>query len=845
MSERFGPNGSRQASATLERDAPARPRERPAADPCSRLGRTLADAPIAIWTRGADNRIDRVNAGFERLFGVRPEAGVHVLLHDLLPTESARRMDEHDRRAMALEAPEMEELELEIGGEHRVLAITRFALRKADGSVFGTCATALDVTAQHGDARLLRLRAKALDASSDSIIIVDVRLPDTPVVYVNDTFTRMTGYAPDEVLGRNPRLMHGGQGDAEARAAIRDAVREGRPARLLVNDRRKDGTPFWNSLAIYPVPDDLGRPAHYVGIQRDVTAQVAVDEAARRDRERLRLAQELARAGLVEWDVAAGTVSSSALGLSLLGFGPDRGVMGTGEFASRLHPDDAERFQAAIATCIAEHSDLDIEFRVVWRGGHVRWLSARGNVTLDAQGQPHKLLALISDISERRSAEEEIRRMALQDALTGLPNRAQALDRLERAIVAARRRGDRVGVLFLDLDHFKATNDALGHDAGDRLLREVADRLTRSVRAEDTVGRHAGDEFLIVLPSMPSADGIRVVAEKVSAALREPLVIDGTEVRISASIGIAVYPEDGTDGPMLVRNADAAMYDAKSRGRSRFAFFNTAIASRMQRRSLVRSDLRRALETERGLALHYQPIFDTVRRCVVGLEALVRWPQQDGSILDAEAFLPHIDDPALLADLGRWVTGQAGRHFQAWSKLGATVPRVSINVAPSQFRDHAFVENVLADLREHGLPPERLMLEVTEQSVIDDDTDAPGILSRLAAVGVHTAVDDFGVGFSSLARLKDLQVHSLKIDRAFVHAIEADRGNQAIVAAILSMSAGLGMEAVAEGVERPAELQFLTGHGCVQAQGFLLGRPMPAREVLGFLKGAPAGAPRH
>ena len=259
----------------------------------------------------------------------------------------------------------------------------------------------------------------------------------------------------------------------------------------------------------------------------------------------------------------------------------------------------------------------------------------------------------------------------------------------------------------------------------------------------------------------------------------------------------------------------------------------------------MRSDLRRALETERGLALHYQPIFDTVRRCVVGLEALVRWPQQDGSILDAEAFLPHIDDPALLADLGRWVTGQAGRHFQAWSKLGATVPRVSINVAPSQFRDHAFVENVLADLREHGLPPERLMLEVTEQSVIDDDTDAPGILSRLAAVGVHTAVDDFGVGFSSLARLKDLQVHSLKIDRAFVHAIEADRGNQAIVAAILSMSAGLGMEAVAEGVERPAELQFLTGHGCVQAQGFLLGRPMPAREVLGFLKGAPAGAPRH
>lgn len=744
--------------------------------------------------------------------------------------------------ARAADGPRFEALTLEIAGVHRRLAITRYVLRQADGAVNGICASAVALPERICDTPLADLRARAFEASADGIVIVDVRSAELSVVDVNRAFTLMTGYRREDIVGRNPRVLRGSVGDRAAQAEIRAAIREGRATRVTVRNQRQDGTSYWNNLSLYPVPDAHGQPAFYVGVQRDVTHKVAEDRASHQERERLRLAQDLAGVGMLEGDLDAGTIATSPLGLRLLGFGPDRGEVSVAQLEARIHADDRERMRAAIGRCVAEHSDLDQEFRVVWPGGHVRWLHARGNVTLDPDGRARKLLALIADVSERRRIADEMRRIALHDALTGLPNRAQTLDRLEQAVAAARRHRRRVGVLFVDLDHFKAINDTHGHDAGDRLLREVAVRLSQVVRAEDTVGRHAGDEFLVVLPSMTSQDGVRVVADKVVEALRAPLDLDGTELTISASIGIAMFPEDGADGATLVRNADAAMYDAKAHGRGGYAFFNARIAARIQHHQQVRSDLRRALAVEGGLAVHYQPIFDTVRQRLIGLEALIRWPQPDGTVLDAGAFLPYADDAALAADLGRWVASQVGRHWRAWGRLGARAPGISVNLSPMQFRERGLVREVVDALTGFGVPRQQLTLEVSEQTLVDAQSDPGEVLAGLSALGVRTALDDFGVGFSSLSHLRALTVDVLKIDRAFVRGVQTDRGNQAVVAGILGMTRGLGIQAVAEGVEDPEELQFLNQRGCALAQGYLLGRPMPAREVLGLLGRARVGA---
>jgi diguanylate cyclase (GGDEF)-like protein len=433
---------------------------------------------------------------------------------------------------------------------------------------------------------------------------------------------------------------------------------------------------------------------------------------------------------------------------------------------------------------------------------------------------------LQAEIAERRLADERVLHMAHHDALTALPNRTLLTDRVEQAIAHASRSGNKVALLFLDLDRFKNVNDSLGHGVGDQLLQAVAARLSQCLRGEDTAARLGGDEFIVSLPDMTDAAEPARVAARILAELARPFDVAGHQLPAEVSIGISVYPEDGDSAQTLLRNADTAMYHAKESGRGNYQFFSAQMNERVSRRLSTETQMRRALDRGEFL-LHYQPLIELSSNAITGAEALLRWPQPDQRIISPADFIPVAEDTGLIVPLGEWVLRQACAQAQAWQERAPGL-RMAVNLSPRQFRQKHLVATIEEVLRETGLAPELLELELTEGMLMHHADDTVRTLSQLHEMGVHLAIDDFGTGYSSLSYLKRFPIHTLKIDRSFVKDLPADRDDTAIVTAIVAMARGLDLKVVAEGVETDAHASLLRHLSCDLAQGFHFGRPVAA-----------------
>ncbi len=470
-------------------------------------------------------------------------------------------------------------------------------------------------------------------------------------------------------------------------------------------------------------------------------------------------------------------------------------------------------------------------------------------VSLSPLASPRGLLVILAirDISARKRAEAErrflvreralygaISRLARHDPLTGLANRALLHDRLSGALASADRHGDKLGVAFLDLDRFKHVNDSLGHGAGDCLLQSVAARLKASVRKTDTVCRLGGDEFVIVLPDVKRRDDLEKAAGKIAAALGAPHRAGGHDLHVTASVGIAVYPDDGRDAETLIRNADIAMYYAKDHGRNHVRFFTEEMNALIIERRALEDGLRTALD--RGeFVLHYQPKVELVTGRMIGAEALIRWRHPERGLVTPDSFIPVAEESGLIVPIGQWVQREACRQAIAWQAAGLRPVPIAVNISALEFRGQGFFERVRRILGETGLDPRLLELELTESALMESVASTAEMLWELKRMGLRLAVDDFGTGYSSLSYLMHFPIDALKVDQSFVHEITAEGDSSPIITAVIAMGRSLKQRVVAEGVETEAQLAFLRAQQCEEGQGFHFSRPLPPDQFSALL----------
>jgi len=668
---------------------------------------------------------------------------------------------------------------------------------------------------------------QAIAASVNGICITDATGPDNPILYVNPAFERLSGYSAAEVVGRNCRFLQGPERDQDAVATLRAAIRAGAPCQVVLRNYHKDGTLFWNELYISPVHDAAGGLVAFIGVQNDITARKELERQIADDHVHALIEHASDMITLID---AAGTILYASPAIErVLGYTPEE-VIGTSILAL-LHPDDVAPARAALAHApLSDGAPVYIEARCRHRDGSWRALDTVGTNQL-AVPAIKGIVLNGRDVTARKRAEETLRHQALHDALTDLPNRAL----LHEHIVAVR--GDApdaprpLALLLLDLDHFKEVNDTVGHERGDALLREVAARLQAATRTGDTVARLGGDEFAVLLPGADAAGAARV-AEAIRAALDAPPHVGGLLLRVGASVGGVLAPAHGLDGDTLLRRADVAMYVAK-RLRRGYALYEPAQDQHSPERLALAGELRDAIE--RGaLALHYQPQVDLATGRVTGVEALVRWPHPAQGLIPPDRFIPLAEQTGVIAPLTAWVLAEAIRQCRAWQRAGHLLA-VSVNLSMWDLHDATLPERVAALLREHGLSPAWLRLELTESALMAEPERAMGVLAGLSDLEVGLAVDDFGSGYSSLAYLKTLPVDELKIDKGFVREMATDETDAAIVASTVALGHALGLRVVAEGIEDQATWERLTGMGCDVAQGYYMSRPLPATDLQRWL----------
>jgi len=474
---------------------------------------------------------------------------------------------------------------------------------------------------------------------------------------------------------------------------------------------------------------------------------------------------------------------------------------------------------------------------------------ADGNHHYEARLAPSgsdKVVIVVRDITLQKLNEDRIRRLAYFDTLTGMPNRQSFIERLDNELLRARREGRVVALLFLDLDGFKQVNDTLGHSAGDYLLQAVADRLKERLRGDDFISRPAlqesgmhlarlgGDEFTVVLPHLEDAQVVGLIAERLRTLIGQPFQIGAQEVRVTSSIGIAIFPVDGDDASTLLKHADTAMYHAKSLGRNNWQLYDRSLTTAAVRRLALENDLRRGFERDE-FRLVYQPQVLASDGTIVGVEALIRWQHAEHGLVSPGDFIPVAEDSGLIVPLGEWVIRTACRQLVEWQQRGAVVPRVAVNVSARQVRSADFIGTVSSIIDETGIRADQLELELTESILMDPDSRRIEGLSRLRACGVHFSIDDFGTGYSSLSYVKRFPISMLKIDQSFVRGLPDSANDAGITTAIIAMARSLGFEVIAEGVENAGQADFLRLARCDKLQGYLFSRPLPAGEVEALL----------
>ena len=569
-------------------------------------------------------------------------------------------------------------------------------------------------------------------------------------------------------------------------------------------------------------------------------------DALLRSEARLGLAQRIAKIGNWEWRPDTNQFTASSELCRLMGV-RSKDFGGTFDaFLHLVHAEDRDRVEKSLKGVLTRRTPCDIDHRLVLPTGADVTINLQAEAVFDDQLKALSIVGTAQDITDRKQSEQEIHRLAYYDSLTGLPNRVLFKDRVEQALLYARRYHTTLAMLFLDLDRFKVINDTLGHNIGDLLLKSVAERLAESVRHSDSVSRtvdkeehHSlarlgGDEFTVLLTNLHDVKDAEIVARRITACLAKPFMIEEHEIFVTVSVGIAIFPVDGDSVDALLKNADSAMYHAKEQGRNNFQYYSAALNAAANERLILEGELRHAVNREE-FVVHYQPQVDLRTGGIIGAEALVRWQHPQRGLMPPREFLPAAMDTGLIRMIDEWVLRTACRHNQAWQQRGKMPVRISINISNSLFHGNTLLSVVETALSQTGLTPACLELELTESIAMRNVDASIVMLSALKTMGVQLSIDDFGTGYSSLSYLQRLPINMVKIDQSFIHEILTQAHPAPIVRAIIAMAHSLNLLVLAEGVEQEAQRTLLLEQGCDQAQGYLFGRPMPADEFASLL----------
>ena len=595
----------------------------------------------------------------------------------------------------------------------------------------------------------------------------------------------------------------------------------------------------WVQIFTYPILDQDGTITHVIEYIRDITEQKRTEAALRESEERYALAARGANDGLWDWDLRNNRIYYSFRWKSMLGYGEKEFTDHPEEWFSRVHPDDRDELKAKISAHLNDRNPhFESEYRIMHRDGTFRWVLCRGLAVRDKSNRASRMAGSQTDITSRKKAEEQLLYDAFHDDLTGLPNRALFTDRLQHMIYTLQRRtGDLFAVLFLDMDRFKVTNDSLGHTIGDQLLIAVAGKLSDCLRPGDTVARLGGDEFAVLLESIKEQKDAIEVAERIHAKLSKPLLVKGHEVFTSVSIGIALSSPDYERPEQILRDADIAMYQAKSKGNAGYEIFDKKMHATILDRLQLESDLRRAMDHGEFL-LHYQPIMDLKSHRLIGFEALIRWEHPKRGLVYPLEFIPLAEENGLINSLGDWITRESCKQLQKWQRQYPMSPplTMSINISSKQFLQPNLIDKLESAIKENGLAASSIALEITESMIMENVDMAITTMERLREMGFNIYIDDFGTGYSSLNYLHKFPVTALKIDRTFVNKISTSGENQEIIMSIVSLANSLNLDVIAEGVELSHQLSRIKELECQFGQGFFFSEPMESFAIDKWIK---------
>jgi diguanylate cyclase (GGDEF)-like protein/PAS domain S-box-containing protein len=791
------------------------------------------DAIIGKTTEGV---ITSWNRAAERMYGyTKTEVLGRNLSFLVIPErrEEIRALIERVRAGHSVECFETQRFTKE--GSVLDVSLSVSPIKDASGQVTGASAIARDLTPRKRDAEQLRLQAAALEVAANAIVITDY---EGKIVWVNRAFTTMTGYNKEEVLGTDPRLLNSGEQSDSYYATLRSTISSGKVWKGELVNRRKDGTTYTEEMTITPVTQGLGSATdtYFIAIKQDITERKRAEEELYRAHQMLQTILNTIPQRVFWKDRNCTYVGCNRAFATDAGLNNPAEIVGKSDFelawsgtADRYRADDKRVMEQGL-------TKLNFDETQSRTDGSLLWLRTSKLPLWDREGKVIGVIGTYEDITERKVAEDRVKFLAFYDALTELPNRALLQDRLSKALASARRRKDKVALLFLDLDRFKDINDSLGHLVGDLLLQEVAERLKKWAREQDTVARVGGDEFVIVLTAVKDGADAAVAAERLMHAMSAGFVVEGRSLSISCSLGISVFPEHGADSETLIKNADAAMYCAKENEGRNFRFFTDDMNAQAVERLTLENGLRLALD-KKELFLVYQPQVDIVSGKIIGLEALLRWQHPTLGLVPPDKFIRIAENCGLIVPIGEWVLRTACSQVRKWQDEGIPAVSIAINVSAVQFRQEDFCELIRRVLHETGLAPQYLELELTEGLLLANADVTFSVLQELKAMGLTLAIDDFGTGYSNFNYLRQFRVSKLKIDRSFIRDVAVNPDDAAITTAIISMAKSLNLKVIAEGVEDEAQMSFLRAHQCDEIQGYYFSKPLAVDKVADKLRG--------